>query len=109
MRSRCVPDCTPPPGTLRRGGVDCNRFDGLVALLVSLSPKLGLRPVGFERGHQFLDHRRGADEHTHLAALVQLELAQPLTADEGVPAIADNHADVEPISRILLMGQIVSP
>ena len=89
------------------GGRD--RFSGLVALLFPLSPEAGLRPVGFERGDQFLDDRRALDEHTHFAPLVQLELAQALTADEGVPAIADNGADVEPMPRILLVDQIRLP
>ena len=36
-------------------------------------------------------------QDTDFAALVQFELAQALTADEGVPTIADTGADVKPM------------
>src|SRR5687768_13867106 len=66
--------------------------------LLSLNEELcrpRLRPVAPEDALTLLDDRGGARDQADLAALVEVQLAQALAADEGPAAVAHDRANVE--------------
>src|SRR5688500_5929239 len=72
-------------------------FDGLDFLLT----ELGLRPVGFEHLQDRLHHLRVLRQQADLAAAIELERAQALTADERLLAVSHHRAHVHPSGHFL--------
>src|SRR6185503_4376499 len=52
-----------------------------------------LRPIGLEHGRNLSGDARVGDDQAHLAAAVELQLAQALAADEGGAAVAHDRPD----------------
>jgi hypothetical protein len=61
-----------------------------------------LGPIGLEDGPHRVDHLGIDNNHADFAALLELEPAEALAADERARAIAHDRADVEPPARKLL-------
>src|SRR5581483_11341754 len=80
---------------------------GLLRLLRGLPARIGLGPILLEDALHLPDDSLVVDDDADLAALLELELPQALTADERAPAVADDRADVQPLAGIFFDGELV--
>jgi hypothetical protein len=62
----------------------------------SFLPEIRLRPVFFEHFLYPLDHLRVARDQSNLAARIQLERPEALTADKHGVTVTDHRADMQP-------------